>query len=142
MTTARDVANYLLTKSDPGEGDTISNLKLQKLVYYAQGLHLALFDRPLFDEQIVAWAHGPVVPDLYHAFKAYEAGAIPLPDGPPVITAGERELLDEIWTVYGQFSAWKLRNMTHAEPPWTNTEQSSEISRDRMSEYFKTLLTF
>ncbi len=48
MATARDVANYFLSKSDDDAGDMFSNLKIQKLVYYAQGFNLAVFDRPLF----------------------------------------------------------------------------------------------
>ncbi len=64
-----DVAEYFLSLADEEAGDFLSNLKLQKLVYYAQGFHLALFNRPLFMAAIHAWQHGPVVPELYHAYK-------------------------------------------------------------------------
>ena len=80
MASAHDVAKYFLSLIDEDAGDTISNLKLQKLVYYAQGFHLALFDRPLFNEEVKAWMHGPVVPDLYHEYKIYGSNAIPMPD--------------------------------------------------------------
>jgi uncharacterized phage-associated protein len=66
---AQDVAEYFLTLVDDEAGDSLSNLKLQKLVYYAQGFHLALTEKPLFDEAIEAWEHGPVVPGLYHKLK-------------------------------------------------------------------------
>nr|WP_293017994.1 type II toxin-antitoxin system antitoxin SocA domain-containing protein [Moorena sp. SIO3I8] len=36
-------------------------MKLQKLLYYAQSLHLALYDQPLFDEEIQAWRSGSCV---------------------------------------------------------------------------------
>ena len=65
MITARTAALYLLSKQDSEEPD-ISNLKLLKLLYYAQGTFLALYGRPLFNESIEAWLHGPVVPDVYH----------------------------------------------------------------------------
>lgn len=57
-----DVAKYFLAQQDETAGDLISNLKLQKLIYYAQGFHLAISDRPLFPEPIKAWIHGPAVP--------------------------------------------------------------------------------
>ena len=61
-----DVAQYFLAQMDEDAGDLISNLKLQKLVYYAQGFALALHGRPLFRERVEAWTHGaPVVPELY-----------------------------------------------------------------------------
>jgi uncharacterized phage-associated protein len=63
--TAKQVAEFFLAKTDEDEGDLISNLKLQKLCYYAQGLALAVRDQPLFPEPIEAWLHGPVVPTLY-----------------------------------------------------------------------------
>ena len=118
-----DAAKYFLAQADDESGDLISNLKLQKLVYYAQGLHLALYDKPLFPEAVEAWTHGPVVPELYHAYKHHEAGSIPRPGDLDFSTfdAPTRELLDEVYSVYGQFSAWKLREMTHEEAPWKET---------------------
>lgn len=146
MTTAIDAANYLLTLESESAGDLISNLKLQKLLYYAQGIHLAMHDKPLFDEAIQAWQHGPVVASVYHRFKEYGAGAIPAPEGFDVERLPEqaREVLDDVHTVYGQFSAWRLREMTHAEPPWRNTYEEGaanvEIPRRAMKEHFKTVL--
>ena len=52
---ALDIANKIISKTDLEHGDTISNLKLQKMMYYQQGFHLAYFGTPLFDEDIVAW---------------------------------------------------------------------------------------
>ncbi|KJW07325.1 Panacea domain-containing protein [Orientia tsutsugamushi] len=54
-----DVASYFLVLVDRAAGDVITQLKLQKLVYFAQGAHLALFDKPLFKEDIEAWENGP-----------------------------------------------------------------------------------
>jgi len=64
MLTCHDVARYFLTLMSEENGDLISNLKLQKLVYYAQGSSLALWGNPLFSEKIEAWLHGPVIPVL------------------------------------------------------------------------------
>ncbi|MCP4134604.1 MAG: SocA family protein [bacterium] len=139
---AKKVAKYILCMSDPDIGDIISNLKLQKLVYYAQGFHLALFDKPLFNDKIEAWEHGPVVPELYREYKEHCSGAIPPPDifDDSIFTEEQKDLLKEVYEVFGQFSAWKLRNMTHSEPPWTETPINSCISHDKMKEYFVTKL--
>lgn len=145
MIRASDAARYFLSLSDEEAGDTISNLKLQKLLYYAQGFHLALFDAPLFGDRIEAWTHGPVVPGIYHDYKAHGSGAIPVPTDfdPLSVDVQSRELLDEVNEVYGQYSAWKLRNMTHVEPPWRDAYgagASTTIELAAMKAYFKTLL--
>jgi uncharacterized phage-associated protein len=137
--TAREVADYFLALQDEDAGDSISNLKLQKLLYYAQGVHLAMYGRPLFPEAIYAWKHGPVVPEIYHFFKEYGAKPIPRPDLDFSRYDSEmQEFLTEIWNVFGQFSAWKLRNMTHEESPYKEAEEwAGEISHESMKEYFK-----
>ncbi len=140
MLTCFDVADYFLSKTDEEAGDVISNLKLQKLVYYAQGFTLAVTGKPLFNEEIEAWQHGPVVPDLYHKYKDHGAYGIPAPTNVDFskFSSEIKEILDEVYDVYGQFSAWKLRNMTHGEAPWKNTKMGDVISLSSMSEYFKT----
>lgn len=145
MNTAYEVARYFLEKDEQADADDsgISNLKLQKLLYYAQGFHLALYDEPLFGESLAAWTHGPVCPDVYHQYKRFGKNNITeyQPNEPTVFDKERREFLDEVFAVFGQFSAWKLRNMTHDEPPWKNSESfAGEISHESMKEYFKTLL--
>ncbi|MGA8142178.1 MAG: type II toxin-antitoxin system antitoxin SocA domain-containing protein, partial [Desulfobaccales bacterium] len=77
MISCVDVAKYFLSLTDEESGELISNLKLQKLVYYAQGFHLVFYDTPLFSERIEAWTYGPVVPDLYHEYKSHGPCSIP-----------------------------------------------------------------
>jgi uncharacterized phage-associated protein len=137
--TALDVAKYFLALQDDEEA--ISNLKLQKLLYYAQGFHLAITGRALFDEDIRVWEHGPVVPAVWREYNHYAERPIPRPRdfNPRVLNEDTRSLLDEVSSVYGQFSAWRLREMTHAEPPWKNTPSQAVISQAVMEAYFKTL---
>lgn len=141
---ARDVVNYFLTKANPDE-ERISNLKMQKLLYYAQGFHLAMTGKPLFNESIEAWRYGPVVPAVYHELKQHRDG--PLPPAPEefdpgaVFSAAQLEILDEVFEVYGQFSAWKLRDLTHDETPWQRAQSNAgTISHDSLREYFVTQL--
>ncbi|MDA3922719.1 MAG: DUF4065 domain-containing protein [Salinisphaera sp.] len=142
MYSAAQIANYFLCLSDDEAGDLLTNLKLQKLLYYAQGVTLAITGLPLFDERIKAWEHGPVVPQVWHEFRDYGGGPIPIPVDFDVeaIDEKDREILDEVYDVYGQFSAWKLRNMTHAEAPWLNADRNDEISHGSMRSYFETQL--
>jgi len=142
MASAKVVAQYMLSLSDPDVGDIISHLKLQKLLYYAQGFHLALYGSPLFDEPILAWDHGPVVRSVFDEYRQYGAGALPVPEDVDfdTLTSDQQELLNEVYTVYGQYSAWRLRQLTHDEPPWKGATRNGIISHSAMSEYFKTLL--
>ena len=143
MFTVKEIAKYFLTLSDPKVGDIISNLKLQKLCYYAQGFNLALYETRLFPEKIEAWTHGPVIRELYQAYKKYGDGAIPLPEKFDISIYNKKtqELLNEVYSVYGQYSAWKLRNMTHEETPWIEAKKSGRsISTGRMRDYFQTLI--
>jgi uncharacterized phage-associated protein len=147
MISANQVAKYFLAKADEDVGDGISNLKLQKLVYYAQAYHLAMHGEPLFGDRLEAWEHGPVVPDLYHAYKEYGAANIPAPSDLQLNAYGEEtaEFLDEVYNVFGQYSAWKLRNMTHEERPWVeayeNGERGRVISHAAMRDFYKDYVT-
>lgn len=137
------IADFMLAKSSPELGDIISNLKLQKLLYYAAGVMAAIrqdTSQPLFTDRIEAWTHGPVVPAQYRRFSQYGPGPIPPVEGfdfssfRPV----DLQVLDDVYGFYGQYSAWKLRNMTHEEPPWlASFEQSDKtISLRQLIDFF------
>ena len=141
MMPAHDIAKYFVSLVDEEAGDSITNLKLQKLLYYAQGGYLAYHDEPLFPEAIEAWTHGPVVPSVYRHYKQH--GGEPIPVEPVNLEAYSeqvREVLDEVDKVFGQFTAGKLRAMTHNEPPWMQTPRGDVISLDLMKEFFKTMV--
>lgn len=135
------IANAFLKLSQPDLGDTISNLKVQKLLYYAQGFSLAIYNKPLFKEQIISWTHGPVVVEVYNEFGRYGAGPIPVPNIAINLTKNEIKLISDVWKVYGQFSAWKLRDMTHSETPWKTTPRNRVISQEKLKKFFKTRIT-
>ena len=145
MATALDVSKYFLKLSCPEYGDYISNLKLQKLLYYAQGVHLGLYESPLFEDEIQAWEHGPVVPDIYHYYKDNGQSAID-PDydfdaRESTLSQDQLELIQEVNEVYGRYSAWMLRNMTHNEEPWKSTftrgVRNKVIEQDLIMKFFK-----
>lgn len=141
--TALQVAKWFLAYNrnvTAEEGaEYISNLKLQKLLYYAQGSFLAVTDHPLFDDEIVAWQHGPVVERVYREYKNNGANGIPFDEDFDFskFSKEENDLLEEVYDTFGQYSAWKLRNMTHEERPWRETKQNSVISLQIIKDYFK-----
>lgn len=142
MVTARNIADYILNKSSSEERNDMSNLKLQKLLYYCQGFHLAIFNEPLFNEPIEHWDHGPVVPELYHEFKINGGNPIPATSSfnEAMLSSDSKQVIDEVLKVYDQFSAWKLRDMTHNEAPWTETKDCELITHEKLKKFFLTRL--
>jgi uncharacterized phage-associated protein len=125
-------------------GDPITNLKLQKLVYYAQAWHLALHGRPLLAERFQAWVHGPVCPPLYQRFRHYGWNPISEDVAVPTLPDGVEEHLREVMEAYGGFSAWDLERLTHAEEPWIRARgglaahepSTASISEDDMRSFY------
>lgn len=136
-----DIAKKLLAKAASDDaGERMSNLKLQKMLYYMQGYHLAAFNEPLFTEDIEAWYYGPVVPIVYHKYKKFSNRGIPPPEDDIIYLSDEEEnLFDQIYDVYGAYSALGLMNMTHKENPWLSTETGAGnvISHAKMKSFFK-----
>ncbi|MDR0536672.1 MAG: DUF4065 domain-containing protein [Tannerellaceae bacterium] len=136
-----DIANKILAK--PYSSDTeelVSNLKLQKLLYYEQGFHLAYYGTPLFDDDIEAWMNGPVVPVILETFKCYKNGGIEYSGDTITLTLNkEEQLFNEVYTVYGKYSATGLMDLAYQEMPWSTTKTGvgSIIPREKMIEYFK-----
>jgi uncharacterized phage-associated protein len=142
---ATTVAKWFIAWAE-AEEEELSNLKLQKLLYYAQGHHLARYERPLFTDDVQAWSHGPVVPEVYHEYKRFGSAPIVLPDDDPFtweeVDPGTTEFLSQVWNTYGGYSAGRLRNMTHEEPPWQRNwhgdrERGSVIPAGDMGQYFR-----
>jgi len=141
---ALDVAKYFLCKANT-DGDLISNLKMQKLLYYAQAWHLVNFDEVLFHEAIRPWKLGPVVREVYNEFKKFESSPIVYKsngsEGDPFSDI-QTNYLNEFYDVFIKFSAHELVNMSHNETPWRDAFEKgrSEISLISMKEYYTLLL--
>ena len=136
------IANQLLINA-ADSGELMTNMKLQKMLYYQQGFHLAYFEAPLFHEEIEAWMYGPVVPSMYEKYKGFGRNGIE-PDrtlGFSFERKEEQALFDEVCKVYGAYSAIGLMNMTHEEMPWKTTPvgEGAEhvITKEKMQLFFK-----
>ncbi|MDR1908694.1 MAG: DUF4065 domain-containing protein [Spirochaetaceae bacterium] len=141
MATANEVAKYLI-KSLP-----IDNLKLQKLLYYSQAVHIVLHDKaPLFPEDIEAWDYGPVVPSVYREYKPFGFDIIPGSDDPSTLSVPEMRSVDMALAGFGNMTGVELINQTHHEKPWKSAckpgRPSNVISLDVMYDYFKENLDF
>lgn len=152
--TPQHIANYFLDRADQ-ENLPMTQLKLLKLVYIAYGWYIALVGERLFDEEIQAWKHGPVIPSLYHEFKhfgskpiSFRAIALDLDtwkESTPEVPRSDKVLnfiLDTVWNSYKRFSGWSLRNKTHeAGTPWSQVYREGErdivIRDDDVKEHFK-----
>lgn len=137
------IANQLLIYSADNGGELMTNMKLQKMLYYQQGFHLAYFGTPLFDEDIEAWMYGPVVPSMYEKYKGYGRNGIE-PDRTMQFAfeqKNELALFNEVCKVYGAYSAIGLMNMTHEEAPWKSTPtgegEGHIIAKEKMQLFFK-----
>jgi uncharacterized phage-associated protein len=144
---AVDVAKRILAGIDREAGDSITHLKLQKLVYYAQAWSLALRGRPLFAEEMQAWPQGPVAVSVYRAYAGYGREAIPAPADVPALAPEDAELVEGVLETYGDCSAKHLEAMTHSEDPWLtargmlpdDARSSAVIAEDRMAAYYRTV---
>lgn len=147
------VANYFINKSIALK-KPISQMKLQKLIYFAHGWSLALRNEPLINESVEAWKYGPVVPTIYHLFKNYGNGPITklqkdfFGETPIVEDHATTDILDIVWELYSDLSPIQLSNITHElHSPWHQTvreflERGKEIPKGKdiddmvIAEYF------
>lgn len=139
MADVYDVAAYIL--HEKGE---MTSWKLQKLVYYSQAWSLVWDDEPIFDEEIQAWANGPVCPALYSEhrgrFKISEIGK----GDPDLLSQDEKDTIDVVIEHYGKKSAQYLSELTHQEEPWKAAREGLKpgergqrmITLESMAEYY------
>lgn len=117
MTTADDIARFILDRR------AMTAMKMEKLVYYSQGWHLARTGTPLFEEPIEAWVNGPVVRELYDQHRGrFSLSAWPN-GAPDALSADQRRLVEEILGTYGERSAGWLSQLTHSEEPWRSARE-------------------
>jgi uncharacterized phage-associated protein len=117
MVSAQDVADYIIWSSHES-GSFISNLKLQKLLYYVQAWHLAVFRRPLFPEKFQAWVRGPAIPEIYQRYQGYQWRNIDEEVKPPDLDSRIVDFMEEVLEEYGPLDARRLEQLACCENPW------------------------
>ena len=137
-----DVAAYILDKMEQ-----MTTMKLQKLVYYSQAWSLVWDEKQLFEEDIEAWANGPVVRDLFDYHRGmYEISEMPI-GNPRLLNQEQRETVDAVLEYYGDKSAQWLIELTHMEDPWIQARKglpplergSRVMSLDAIADYYSSL---
>lgn len=153
-----DVCRYVINYSNEHDYG-ISNLKLQKVLYFIQAYFLTnkKDQIPCFDEKIEAWDFGPVVPEAYHEYKQYGSGDIPTVESyilfdkddiwnfervgfdDNIILDEDKELIDKVIDKFSKYSATDLVSLTHKQSPWMDAYvpyQNNEITTEAIREYF------
>lgn len=135
-TSAHEVCTYI-EQHLPGVGAD-DPMKLYKLVYYAQAWHLTWEGRPLFDDRIEAWKHGPMPATCYRERKAGITATS------AHLNENQRSTIEAVIRFYGRLSGLELRHLTHREAPWRDARgtlpedapSSREITRGSMRRYY------
>jgi uncharacterized phage-associated protein len=126
--------------------ESVSTMKLQKIVYYSQALHLVKYNEPIFEDDFEAWINGPVAPKLFKAHKGrfvIEKGFF---DSKTIdqLSDQSRNCIDHVYNCLKDKTGAVLSELTHSEEPWINArkgylpnEYSHEIiSKKSMKDYY------
>jgi uncharacterized phage-associated protein/DNA-binding XRE family transcriptional regulator len=136
----------LLTSSG-GDFYDVTNMKLNKLIYYIQMVSLGKYNKRLFKEKIEAWQYGPVCREIYDRYKSNNSAGIQilkpeLKENEIILGDDQRLVIDTVVKNLGMLSAIQLMSKTHSELPWINAYthgRNSEISLSDMKNYFSFL---
>lgn len=120
MHDAMDVAEYVLDYCEHEKKNPITNLQLQKFLYYIQGANLVLNDEPIFDNDIIAWQYGPVVPDVYYSYSNYYSKKITgvFPRRVDNFNENEIAVIEKVVDILINIDIWDIVNETHKQEPW------------------------
>ena len=145
---ATAVANSFIARAKKEEL-RITHLKLQKLTYLVQGWHLAMFDKPAFEDKVYAWQYGPIIRNVYMEFN--HNGFLPIVnecrkyDNTVDYIEGKdmKTVFDFVWKIYADKDAFHLSALTHAQgTPWDQTRKKREqiITQDLIKQHFKEII--
>ncbi len=123
-----------------GEENDLTNLKLNKLLYFANGIYLARTGTPLFENVFHAWCHGPVVCEVYGKYKVFHRDPIVITENKDhkKLKDDESEAIIDALNDYGACSAWYLSRLTHKKgSPWYETSHKEVIDKNKIKAYFE-----
>lgn len=137
------IAEYIIK-----EGEDVTQLALQKMLYYAQGFYKAFYGKYLFKDDCKAWVHGPVYPTIYEKYKCFKYNKIDINidyDVADMISDDKKKVLDAIIKFFGYYNGKALEEMSHFEEPWIEArvglkpaENSNKIiKKEALKNYFE-----
>ena len=135
---ALTIAKWIINKVHP------EPLKLQKLLYLAQGYSYAFHDRPLFNDELEGWVHGPVVRDVYYMFKDYQFNSIDISFEINELDDEAIDVLNYVIDNFSKYDAKYLEKLSHEQEPWIlsrdgldpDERSDKTISKESISNYF------
>lgn len=143
MATAFDVAHFLIAEENRRGQGAMTNLRLNKLLYFAQVISLLETEQPLFPDEFYAWQLGPVIPDINRHYKKYENRAIPTPEKMDytVFTVEEIRFLFDVSEFLKKHSTSALIDLSHVKGgPWQVAIQkrmNSMVQKSDMLNYYR-----
>lgn len=151
-----DIARYVINYANEKEAP-ISNLKLQKILYYIQAKFLVEKGERCFKEDIVNWTYGPVIEKAYNEFRQFGHREI-TPQNKyeeieydtnsrsikvlikdfkdEFLENNDKELIKNVVEQYCKYKPFELVKKTHEENPWKNSKQNDVIGIDIIREYY------
>lgn len=134
-----EISKYVI-KYEDSKGRPISNLRLQKLLYFIQANSLVETSKPCFKQKIEAWDYGPVVPSAYHEYKKFGSTPIfPSKRNIDILDSKTKVLINEILEECSKITTKKLVEITHRQKPWKiayANYYNKEITTQSILEYF------
>ncbi len=155
MYSALDIARYVVNYVN-SNNDSISNLKLQKILYYIQAAFLVENGTGCFNDAILCWRHGPVIKNVYDEFNQYGDQNIPyqgrrnkftIQNGRlaiieekfsnDMICQEDKERINKVVNSLMPYDPWFLVDRTHEEEPWKSlSTYNVEITTSNIEKYF------
>ena len=151
---ALDIAEYVISqfcgedkRVDEGVAEGISNLKLQKLLYFCQAFLLVFSEKPMFKEEIYAWKYGPVVKEVYEKYKEHKNRPLSNTQGSN-LDSKTKKMVGEVLQTFGGYSAIRLMEITHSHKPWKDLQKKIEkgeldlvITHKAIKKYYTPILS-
>jgi len=144
---SRQIANWFIERAER-ERMSLSIMKLIKIVYMAHGWCMAALNRPLISDEVQAWEYGPVIPEIYYAFRKngiHELSPLTIYEEERELEPRIEQLLGEVWNIYKKRSALELSNLTHITGgPWDQAyvpnRRFNVIPNDSIAKHYRAKL--
>lgn len=118
MEKAVNVAQYIYEEYKKIAQSNIDNMKLQKLLYFAQRESIAVTGIPMFSDNLEGWRYGPVCHEVWSFFAEHG-----IPGGDSRISDEAKYIINNVIQEYGSLESWKLSEMSHREISWQNARK-------------------
>ena len=134
---ALQIANEIILTAKENH-QNITNLQLQKILYYIQGNFMRVFGYKAFNEKILCWDYGPVIEDVWHKYNIYGRSPLSPDNNEHICSKQEINLITDVVSEKLALNIWKMVDDTHNEYPWKNANDNNRtvISDEDMEKQF------